>query len=131
MFAALAFERLRCRPDVSEEIDVVERERPAPKGLAFDVVDLHLMEGWALRSDLRMVLDLDHGIDDEEYEEVVSFQVRSSAARTLFIWRNADVIIVQPLVGRPQRYRSVADALEASCCKRLVTRARKCLDDAW
>lgn len=83
------------------------------KGVAFDIADLILAHSWADRYNLRMVIRLDHGATvNEDYEEVISFETHVSPPNKLFVWRNANFVFVQPLVGRARRFDSVAAALE-------------------
>jgi hypothetical protein len=81
-----------------------------PKGLAFDIPDLILAQGWADLNDFQMVVRLDHGAEDEEYEEILAFHNNLTLCR-MIMWRNVEAVFVQPLVGKKQRYSSVAKAL--------------------
>ena len=45
----------------------------APTGLAFEIADLMLLQGWADFHGVQMVVELDHCVEGEEYEEVVAF----------------------------------------------------------
>jgi hypothetical protein len=83
-----------------------------PTGLSFDISDLILLQGWAEFHDVRMVVELDHWVEGEEYEEVVGFYTAGSPLRRWILWRSASEIVVQPLIGRGSRFESVADALE-------------------
>ncbi len=82
-----------------------------PIGLAFEISDLLLLQGWATVNDIRMVVELDHWVEGEEYEEVVAFYGTDSALRRWILWRSARQIVAQPLIGRTCRFDSVADAL--------------------
>ena len=84
----------------------------APIGLAFEIADLTLLRDWAVAHGMRMVVELDHSVEGEEYEEVVAFYARESQLRRWIVWRACDAIIVQPLIGRSTRFESVAHALE-------------------
>lgn len=85
-----------------------------PEGLVFEIADLVRAGRWADRHDFRMLVCLDHGAAvDEEYEEVITFQTKNSPLCRWIMWRNAEAVFVQPLVGRGQRYGSVADALKS------------------
>jgi iron(III) transport system permease protein len=55
---------------------------------------------------------LDHGAEDEEYEEMIAFHSKVNFRCRLIMWRNAEAVFVQPLIGRRRRYNSVCDALE-------------------
>jgi hypothetical protein len=85
---------------------------PSPRGLAFEIADLLLVRSWADLRDCRMSVRLDHGTDDEEYEEVIAFEADTSSDCQLIIWRNAVAVFVQPLIGRMRRYGSVAEVLD-------------------
>jgi hypothetical protein len=85
-----------------------------PKGLAFEIADLVFVRKWADRHNFRMALRLDHGAAvGEEYEEVITFQTNTSPLYRLTMWRNAEMVFVQPLVGRGKQYPSVVAALTA------------------
>ena len=84
----------------------------APTGLAFEIADLMMLQGWAEFHDVQMVVELDHCVEGEEYEEVIAFYARDSQLRRWILWRAADVVIVQPLIGRSRRFKTVVDALE-------------------
>ena len=86
---------------------------PLPCGLSFSIAELILLTSWAEAKSLRMAVRLDHGIEGEEYEEALAFSKVGSAVCQRLIWRNTEAVFVQPLIGRPQRYDAVADALEA------------------
>jgi hypothetical protein len=84
-----------------------------PKGLAFEISDLILIRSWAAFHDSRMLVRLDHGVEDEEYEEVVEFYMGTSSRSRWIIWRNAGAVFVQPILGKRAKYASVVDALES------------------
>lgn len=90
-----------------------------PKGLAFDIPDLILAKGWAELNDFRMAVRLDHGAEDEEYEEIVAFHNDVTFCR-MIMWRNMDAVFVQPLVGKRQQYCTVAEALASVVPKQPV-----------
>src|SRR5947209_19605573 len=82
-------------------------------GLSFGIADLTLLGAWALAHGLQMKVQLDHGVEGEEYEEVLAFSGQDGRVRQWLMWRNPDFVFVQPLIGRPLRYACVAEALEA------------------
>jgi hypothetical protein len=84
----------------------------APTGLAFEIPDLMLLQGWADFHNVQMIVELDHCVEGEEYEEVVAFYATDSQLRRWILWRSAGDIVVQPLIGRSCHFGSVADALE-------------------
>jgi len=102
--------------------DLTERgAKAAPsclaKGRAFDIADLLLVRSWADCHGCRMLIRLDHGADGEEYEEVIELHAGTGSLRRSIMWRNADAVFIQPLIGRNQRYTSVAEALESVVVK--------------
>jgi hypothetical protein len=93
---------------------IIPPPRELPKGLAFELADLVLAGSWAERYDLRAVVNFDHGAAvGEDYEEVIVFQIQSGPFCRLILWRDAEAVYVQPLVGKVRRYDSVAAALES------------------
>jgi len=95
------------------ELGLTGTTRRLPTGLAFEVSDLMLAQSWAAFNDSRIVVRLDHGTEDEEYEEVIDLRTGRSSASRLIMWRSAMNVFVQPLLGRRQKFRSVAEALES------------------
>ena len=83
-----------------------------PMGFAFEISDLMLLQGWAEFHDVQMVVELDHCVEGEEYEEVVAFYAKDSQLRRWILWRASSEIVVQPLIGRSCRFGTVAEALE-------------------
>ena len=51
-----------------------------PMGLAFEIADLMLLQGWADFHDVQMVVELDHCVEGEEYEEVVAFYAATASS---------------------------------------------------
>src|ERR1700757_3558784 len=84
-----------------------------PKGLSFEIADLILLQGWAEFHDVRMVVELDHWVEGEEYEEVVALYTKDRLPRRWIVWSSDSEVVVQPLLGRGRHFGSVADALES------------------
>jgi hypothetical protein len=84
-----------------------------PTGLSFEIPDLVLLKGWADFHNVQMVVELDHCVEGEEYEEVVALYGRDSQLRRWILWRSVDEIVLQPLIGRSCRFSSVPAALES------------------
>jgi len=84
-----------------------------PTGFAFEIADLMLLQGWAEFHNVQMVVELDHCVEGEEYEEVVAFYAKNNAIRRWILWRGTSEIVVQPLIGRSCRFETVAEALES------------------
>ena len=57
-----------------------------------------------------MFIRLDHGVDGEQYEEVIALYTGTSSQRHLIMWRDAAAVFLQPLIG------PVAKALESNRC---------------
>ena len=55
-----------------------------------------------------MFIRLDHGVDGEQYEEVIALYTGTSSQRHLIMWRDAAAVFLQPLIGQ-----TVAKALES------------------
>ena len=83
------------------------------RGLSFCIADLILVTAWSEAQSMRMAVRLDHGTDNEVYEEVLALHSADSALCCWLMWREAHSVVVQPLIGRSQRFGSVVDALEA------------------
>ena len=83
-----------------------------PMGLAFELSDLVMVQGWSEYHDLRMVVELDYSAEGEEYEEVLALYPQDSSFRRWMLWRGACEIVVQPMMGRASHFGSVAEALE-------------------
>ena len=92
---------------------VVRLPSRALKGVSFSVPELILIASWSEANGLRMVVRLDHGSETEDYEEVLALHLGDSPLCRWIMWRGAQMVFVQPLIGRRQRYGSVAEAFEA------------------
>jgi hypothetical protein len=90
------------------------------KGLSFSVAELVLIAAWSEANRLRMVVRLDHGSDAEDYEEVLAFHLGDSPLCRWIMWRDTKTVFIQPLIGRTQRYGSVAEAFEAVAARQPV-----------
>lgn len=99
---------------------VVYLPRKSLRGLSFKIAELTLLKAWSEAQDLRMCVQLDHGVENEEYEEVLAFSRLDGGPCQWIMWRNAEFVFVQPLIGRTQRYESVAGALDALTPKEAV-----------
>jgi hypothetical protein len=53
---------------------------------------------------------LDHGVEGEEYEEVIAFRTDATAC-FLLMWRDQNTVFAQPMPGRQQCFSSVSAAL--------------------
>jgi hypothetical protein len=60
-----------------------------------------------------MVVELDHIGADGEYEEIVALYASDNGSRQWHLWRSPDDVVVQPIIGRCSRFRSVNAAIEA------------------
>jgi hypothetical protein len=85
-------------------------------GLAFEISDLTLVQGWADFHNVRMVVRLDHGAPGEDFEEVIALYGETNPSCLLLMWRDAGAVFVQTEAGRPRRYRSIGHVLESLVC---------------
>ncbi len=85
---------------------------PVPKGLAFDLDDLNELFAWAKAHRMRLVVELDHEVEGEEYEEVLGFFEEDSALRRWNIWRSHDHFVLEPMNGPTLRAHLVADLMQ-------------------
>ena len=83
------------------------------KGLSFDIPDLILTKGRSAANDLRMVVQLDHRSDVEEYEEVLVFYRGTSPQWCWMMWRNASAVFVRSIDSRRRRYETADHAIDA------------------
>ena len=84
---------------------------PLPKGFAFDIPDLQMLQRWAEAQAMRMVVELDHLVEDDEYEEVLAFYETGSSLRRWTMWRAADHFIVEPMNGPAWRFARLPDLI--------------------
>jgi hypothetical protein len=83
-------------------------------GLAFEIADLIRSRCWADAHDFRMTVRLDHRATvGDNYDEVIAFQTMTSPLYRFIVWRDANSVHVQPLVGKERQYSSVAAALDS------------------
>jgi hypothetical protein len=83
-----------------------------PKGRSFQISDLVLAKSWAVFRDLTMVVRLDHGSEDEEYEEVLEFRAGKGSCVHFILWCDGEAVFIQPMPGRMQKHASLAEALD-------------------
>ena len=84
-----------------------------PFGLSFEVADLLLLQAWADFHCLRLAIDLDIRIGDQEYEEILGLYDNGSHCRRWTLWRSAEGIVVEPTIGRSRLFGFMTDAVEA------------------
>jgi hypothetical protein len=84
----------------------------APRGTAFAIPELLLIQAWADFHGFRMEVRYDHQADGDVFEEVLSVSALDNPAERFLIWREADLVHVQPIFGGRRGYESVADALD-------------------
>jgi hypothetical protein len=83
------------------------------RGLSFDIADLMLFGAWAESRNLRMTVRLDHGVDGEEFEEVLAFSKGDSPLTRWLMWRDKTAVFVQPIIGRTQRFKTSGEVMES------------------
>lgn len=81
-------------------------------GIAFTVPELLMLTAWAEFHGLRLVIELDHCIDGAEYEEVAALYSADSQLRQWTLWRAADAIVAEPMVGAGFREPCISDVLQ-------------------
>ncbi len=96
-----------------------------PRGFYLELSDLTIVRARSEFHDLRMVVEWDHCIGDEEYEEVLAFYPSGLQFRHWSMWRTNDDITVQPTVGRTMHYTSV------SRCARVPEPCRRRSGQSW
>ncbi len=84
---------------------------PYPKGLAFDIPDLQMLQHWAADQGMRMVVELDHCVEGEEYEEVLAFYEDGNSLRYWTMWRAADHFVVMPMNGPAWRFARLPELI--------------------
>jgi hypothetical protein len=103
------------------------------KGFSFDVADLILIRNRSEAHGLCAVVELDHGSDVDEYEEVLAFHADASPRCRWLMWRNENTVFVRSNEDRARRYRSVTQAIDALVRKLPATsantKAKRCEPD--
>jgi len=84
---------------------------PLPKGFAFDIPELEMLQRWAEGQAMRMVVELDHCVEGEEYEEVLAFYEDGSALRRWTMWRAAGYFVLEPMNGPDWRFAELPDLI--------------------
>jgi hypothetical protein len=92
---------------------MITAQSPLPKGLSFEIADLRLVQRWTNLHGYHMSVHLDHGAEDEEYEELIAVHKERSRHCRWMMWRNAEAVFVQPIIGRRRQHVSVAAALDS------------------
>lgn len=82
------------------------------KGVSFSIAELVFAKAWSADNNLQLIIRLDHGAPGEEYEEALVFRHADIRLRQWIIWRSAEAVFVQPLVGRSQCYASIIEAMK-------------------
>jgi hypothetical protein len=81
----------------------------APMGIAFEIDELIALRAWANDHDIRMTIELECA----ECEELLAFQAQRPVLQHWVMWRTGQEVIVQPVIGRPRRFSSVNQMIEA------------------
>jgi len=88
------------------------------RGHAFPIDELIALRHWAERHAMRLLVELDHCVEGEEYEEVLAFYDRDSALRRWTLWRAADHLVVEPMTGKMARFAHLRATLAGLCALR-------------
>lgn len=89
------------------------RHMDRPSGVSFSLPELLLTQSWAEFHDVRMVVELDYAFDGQEYEEVISLYRTGGNCRRCLMWRTAEFVVIQPIIGRMSRFSSLSSALDS------------------
>jgi len=74
------------------------------RGHAFPIEELIALRHWAERHGMRLLVELDHCVEGEEYEEALAFYDAGSALRRWTLWRAVDHLVVEPMTGSITRF---------------------------
>lgn len=88
------------------------------RGHAFPIDELIALRHWAERHAMRLLVELDHCVEGEEYEEVLAFYDADSALRRWTLWRAADHLVVEPMTGKSGQFAHLRAALSGLCALR-------------
>lgn len=84
-------------------------------GVAFAVPELILLTAWADFHAFSLRIELDWQVDQVAYEEVVTLRLFGSPIPHWLMWRTANSVVLQPMVGRARRFACITDLLGAIC----------------
>ena len=79
---------------------------------AFKVPGLMLLGAWCEFRGMRMAIDLAHCMDGAERDEIIVLSEQRSSLHWM-LWRSADGIVVQPMLGMERQLHTISDALES------------------
>jgi hypothetical protein len=85
------------------------------QAISFEVPELLLVTAWAEFHSLRMTIELDWCADGIAYEEVITLQPAERNGPPWLLWRTCESVVLQPMAGKPRRFETISDALEAVC----------------
>lgn len=94
------------------EAAILSADRGGPVGIAFQVPELLMLAAWAEFHELRLVIELDHCVDGEEYEEVAVLYLPGSRLRQWMLWRAPDGVVVEPKSAAAFRVGNIADLFQ-------------------
>ena len=84
---------------------------PRPRGLSFEIETLVQVRAWAERNGLHMIVELDHTLGGEEYEEVLSLVPNGRRRSRILLWQDRQGVGLA-LGSQPAgHYATVQDAL--------------------
>lgn len=79
---------------------------------AFSIPDLMLLEAWSEFHGMRMEVDLGHCMDGAECDEIIVLSESYSPLHWM-LWRSADQIVVQSMLGAERRSDTISEALDS------------------
>ncbi len=84
---------------------------PPPTGVSFEIADLLMLQRWADAHNMRMVVELDHYVEGDEYEEVLAFYELGDRLRCWTMWRALDHFVLVPMNGPAWRFALLPELL--------------------
>ena len=87
---------------------------PNPRGRSFEIETLIQVRAWAERRGLHMVVELDHTLQGEEYEEVLSLVPQGRRRSRILVWQDQQGIGLA-LGSQPAGHFPSVEAALAQC----------------
>ena len=85
--------------------------RPHPCGLAFEIETLIQVRSWAERRGMHMMVELDHTLNGEAYDEVLCLIPRGRRRPRILLWRDQQGVALALGTQAAGRFAIVEDAL--------------------
>ncbi len=85
--------------------------RSHSRGFAFEIETLIQVRSWAERRGMHMMVELDHTLNGEAYEEVLSLIPRGRRRPRILLWRDQQGVALALGTQAAGRFAAVEDAL--------------------